>query len=72
MDVTEQREAEYAMQDYKEMLEQAEALVQLGSWAGEVNTQQLKISAQLFRNVGLDPSTHTPSDAEYLARIHPE
>ncbi|MEZ5704057.1 MAG: PAS domain-containing protein [Burkholderiaceae bacterium] len=72
MDVTEQREAEYAMQDYKEMLEQAEALVQLGSWAGEVNTQQLKISAQLFRNVGLDPSTHTPSDAEYLARIHPD
>ena len=72
MDVTERREAELAMQDYKEMLEQAEELVKLGSWAGETETQQLTISDQLFRNVGLDPSERTPTDAEYLARIHPD
>ena len=72
MDVTEHREAALTLQDYKEMLEQAEALVKLGSWAGEVDTQRLTISAQLFRNVGLDPSGRMPNDAEYLARIHPE
>ncbi|OOG80124.1 hypothetical protein B0E41_21315 [Hydrogenophaga sp. A37] len=72
MDVTERREAASALQAYKEMLEQAEALVKLGSWAIEVDTQHLTISAQLFRNVGLDPSERPPSDAEYLARIHPE
>ncbi|MBT9549762.1 MAG: PAS domain-containing protein [Hydrogenophaga sp.] len=72
MDVTERREATSALQDYKEMLEQAEALVKLGSWAGEVGTQRLTVSAQLFRNVGLDPSGRTPTDAEYLARIHPD
>ena len=71
-DVTERTQAEAALQDYKEMLEQAEALVQLGSWAGDVESQQLTISAQLFRNIGLDPTGRMPSDAEYLARIHPD
>ena len=72
MDVTEQRAAMRAMQDYKEMLEHAEALVKLGSWAGDVESQQLTVSDQLFRNVGLDPSHRVPTDAEYIARIHPE
>ncbi|NWF47695.1 PAS domain-containing protein [Hydrogenophaga sp. D2P1] len=71
-DVTERTQAEAALQDYKEMLEQAEALVQLGSWAGDVESQQLTISAQLVRNIGLDPAGRMPSDAEYLARIHPD
>lgn len=71
-DVTERTQVEAALQDYKEMLEQAEALVQLGSWAGDVESQQLTISAQLFRNIGLDPTGRMPSDAEYLARIHPD
>jgi hypothetical protein len=71
-DVTERTQAEAALQDYKEMLEQAEALVNLGSWAGDVESQQLTISAQLFRNIGLVPTGQMPSDAEYLARIHPD
>ena len=72
MDVTERRETELVMQDYKEMLEQAEALAQLGSWTGDVDSQHLTVSAQLFRNVGLDPSQRLPTDEEYLARIHPD
>lgn len=72
MDVTERRQAAMALQDYKEMLEQAEALVKLGSWAGDAQIQQLTISAQLFRNIGLDPAGRAPSEAEYLARIHPD
>jgi PAS domain S-box-containing protein len=72
MDVTERREAELVLQDYKEMLEQAEALAQLGSWTGDVDSQHLTISDQLFRNVGLDPSQGMPTDEAYLARIHPE
>ncbi|MFW5332632.1 PAS domain-containing protein [Hydrogenophaga sp. ZJX-1] len=71
-DVTVRTQAEAALKDYKEMLEQAEALVQLGSWAGDVESQQLTISAQLVRNIGLDPAGRMPSDAEYLARIHPD
>ena len=72
MDVTERREAEFVMQDYKKMLEQAEALAQLGSWTGDVDSQHLTVSDQLFRNVGLDPSQRMPTDEEYLARIHPD
>jgi hypothetical protein len=37
-----------------------------------VESQQLTISAQLFRNIGLVPTGQMPSDAEYLARIHPD
>jgi PAS domain S-box-containing protein len=72
MDVTDRVEAERALQDYKEMLEQAEALVKLGSWAGDVETQRLTMSAQLFRNIGLDPAGKVPSDEEYFSRIHPQ
>jgi PAS domain S-box-containing protein len=72
MDVTERREAEFVMQDYKRMLEQAEALAQLGSWTSDVDSQHLTVSDQLFRNVGLDPSQGLPTDEEYLARIHPD
>ena len=72
MDVTEQRDAARVMLDYKEMLEQAEALVKLGSWAGDVDSQKLTMSEQLFRNVGLDPTKGMPSDAEYLGRLHPD
>jgi PAS domain S-box-containing protein len=72
MDITDRIEASLAMQDYKEMLEQAEALVRLGSWAINVDTQHLTISAQLFRNVGLDPADRPPTDEAYIARLHPQ
>jgi PAS domain S-box-containing protein len=72
MDVTDRVEAERTLQDYKEMLEQAEALVKLGSWAGDVDSQHLTVSAQLFRNVGLDPSLRVPTDEEYISRLHPQ
>lgn len=72
MDVTERRQAERASKDYKEMLEHAEALVKLGSWAGEFDSPKLTVSDQLYRNVGLDPLRREPTDAEYMARIHPD
>ena len=72
LDITERKQAEMALRDYQQMLEQAEELVQLGSWAIDANSGRLTISAQLFRNVGLDPSERNPTDEQYLARIHPD
>ncbi|WP_168708558.1 PAS domain-containing protein [Hydrogenophaga sp. PAMC20947] len=71
-DVTERLDAEAQAQDYKAMLEQAEALVQLGSWSGDSETGQTRISAQLFRNIGLEPADQLPTDEVYLAQLHPE
>lgn len=71
MDVTERVEAARLARDYKDMLEQAEALVRLGSWSVDTGTQQLTISAQLFRNVGLEPAEQPPPDDVYLSALHP-
>jgi PAS domain S-box-containing protein len=72
LDITERKASNQVLLDLKDMLEQAEALVKLGSWVGDVDSQRLTISEQLFRNVGLDPSEKVPTDAEYIARIHPQ
>ena len=72
MDVTERVLADQAAKDLRDMLEQAETVSLLGSWAGDVQTQRLKVSAQLFRNLGLEPAPRPPTDEQYLDRIHPE
>ncbi len=71
-DVSDRLEAERQVQDYKAMLEQAEALVKLGSWSSDGETGRLRVSDQLLRNVYLEPTGRMPSDADYLAQLHPE
>jgi PAS domain S-box-containing protein len=72
MDITDRVESARLARDYKDMLEQAEALVRLGSWAVDTGIERLTISAQLFRNVGLEPADQPPSDEVYLSRLHPQ
>ncbi|MFC3686406.1 PAS domain-containing protein [Hydrogenophaga luteola] len=72
MDVTERVLASQVVTDLKDMLEQAETVSLLGSWAGDAETQRLNVSAQLFRNLGLEPANRPPTDAQYLDRIHPD
>ncbi|MBL8389537.1 MAG: PAS domain-containing protein [Hydrogenophaga sp.] len=72
MDITERVLASQAVVDLKDMLEQAETVSLLGSWAADAQTQRLNVSAQLFRNLGLEPSPHPPTEAQYLERIHPD
>lgn len=72
MDITERVLAAQVLTDLKDMLEQAETVSLLGSWAGDAQTQRLNVSAQLFRNLGLEPDTRPPSEALYLDRIHPD
>ena len=72
MDVTERVLADQSANDLRDMLEQAETVSLLGSWAGDAESQRLKVSAQLFRNLGLEPASRPPTDAQYLDRIHPD
>jgi PAS domain S-box-containing protein len=72
MDVTERVLASQVVTDLKDMLEQAETVSLLGSWAGDAETQRLNVSAQLFRNLGLEPADRPPTDAQYLDCIHPD
>ena len=72
MDVTERVLASQVVTDLKDMLEQAETVSLLGSWAGDAEAQHLNVSAQLFRNLGLEPAPRPPTDEQYLDRIHPD
>lgn len=71
-DVTERTLAVRALRDLTDMLEQAETVSRLGSWAADLQTNQLKVSAQHFRNMGLEPAARPPDEATYLARVHPD
>lgn len=71
-DVTERTQSTRTLQHYKEMLEQAGALVKLGSWVLDTDSLHLRVSAQFFRNLGLEPAARPPTDAQYLERIHPQ
>jgi PAS domain S-box-containing protein len=71
-DITERIEAMRATTELKDMLEQAETVSLLGSWAGDTETGRLTVSAQLFRNLGLEPAHRPPTEAEYLERLHPD
>jgi PAS domain S-box-containing protein len=70
LDITERILATQAVTDLKDMLEQAETVSLLGSWAGDAQTGRLNVSAQLFRNLGLEPAAYPPTEAQYLERIH--
>lgn len=72
MDITERVQAEKALREAMDLLEMAESEALLGSWAGDVQTQRLMVSDQLFRNLGLEPAARPPSEAVYLDRIHPD
>jgi PAS domain S-box-containing protein len=71
MDVTERREAASALQDYKDMLEQGEAVVRMGSFAYDSDTGDLNWSRQAFATIGLPWAPQPPSIDEYCACIHP-
>lgn len=72
LDITERILVTQAVTDLKDMLEQAETVSLLGSWAADAQTGRLNVSAQLFRNLGLTPAAHPPTEAQYLERIHPD
>jgi len=70
-DLTEDRLLQQGMQRSLQLLEEAQAIAQMGHWTFEVATGMLEWSAGFFRVLGLDPST--PASAELLfSRIVPE
>ncbi|MDZ4716018.1 MAG: PAS domain S-box protein [Cytophagales bacterium] len=70
-DITIGKKAEIALLRSNENLEQAESLVNLGSWQFDLATQRFHWSKQMFRLFGFDPSQPLPTLEEFLERIHP-
>lgn len=60
------------VEEHGQMLQQAEAIASLGSWAYDAQTSELRWSPQTFINVGLPPAERPPSVDDFCARAHPE
>ena len=54
------------------LLEEAERVAGLGSWVWDVATNQIEWSNNLFRMMGHEPQSFTPTLEDFFARIHPD
>jgi signal transduction histidine kinase len=71
-DVSERVAAARSLEETKNMLEQGEAVVRMGSWVYDSDTRDLRWSRQMFTNMGMPWSPRPPSIDAYCARIHPD
>ncbi len=56
----------------QQILDETQALALLGSWEWDVASGALTWSDQTFRNFGLQPSSASPTFAEYVELLHPD
>jgi PAS domain S-box-containing protein len=71
LDLTEERMLNQKMQRTLELLEEAQTIAQLGSWAFDIATQRTEWSPGLYRVLGVDPGT--PVSAErFISLVHPD
>jgi PAS domain S-box-containing protein len=71
-DVTAQREAERLLREREQLLAEAQAIAQLGSFEWDVRANEVTWSPELCRIYGLEPRTFTSSFHTFVRCIHPE
>lgn len=71
-DITEQKRAEKELILSEERLRHAQEIAHLGSWALNLNDNQLIWSDEVYRIFGLQPQEIEPSYQLFLDLIHPE
>jgi formate hydrogenlyase transcriptional activator len=71
-DITERKRAEEALRRSEGYLAEAQRLTRSGSWAWNVRTRETFWSREMFRILGYDPDTSTPTLEGFLQRVHPE
>ena len=70
-DVTAQKRMNDALADSRALLEAAEEMAHVGSWALDVGSGLVSWSQEMYRIFDFDPETTTPSIAIFLERVHP-
>ena len=71
-DITERKQAEEALRESKERLNQAQAIGHVGAWDWNPNTGNLIWSEETFSILGLSSQKDTPSFELFLDLIHEE
>jgi PAS domain S-box-containing protein len=71
-DITDRKVAETAIRESQRQLQEAQRLAHVGSWEIDAATGTVTLSEELFRILGLEPTSFAPNLAEQVALIHPE
>ncbi len=70
--IAERQRTEHALRVSEARLAQAQQLAKLGSWEIDLATGQVSWSAEMYRLMGISPSSGALGRADFLKRIHPE
>ena len=71
-DVTEVRLSTEIVRLNQERLAEAQRISHVGSWLWDIGKGQSFWSAELYRILGLVPDSVPPTEASFLARVHPD
>ena len=71
-DVTESKEKELQRQNSEARLAEAQKAAHLGHWEYDTNTKIVVWSDELFRIIGYEPQSSTPSMIRFAKMIHPD
>jgi PAS domain S-box-containing protein len=71
-DITERKMAEEALERNEVSLAQAQRIGKIGSWEWNIQTGELRWSAQLFAIYGVSPGAFVPTMDSFGAFIHPD
>jgi PAS domain S-box-containing protein len=71
-DITARKRAEESIRESRRQLAEAQKLAQLGSWQWILETGEVSWSEELYRILGMDPATDSPSYSSFFERVHPD
>lgn len=71
-DVTSRKQAEQAIQESKDRLEDAQRIAHLGHWNWDIASSALTWSPEIYRIFGLNELDFTPTYESFLSRVHPD
>ncbi|MEY4580276.1 MAG: hypothetical protein RL701_4979 [Pseudomonadota bacterium] len=60
-----------SLAEREELLRDAERVAHLGTWTWDVASGRVTWSDELFRILGIEPGSLTPSVDTFMARVHP-
>jgi PAS domain S-box-containing protein len=72
LDVTQQHQAEQALQEHVARLQEAQRIAHIGSWELDLTTNALHWSDEIFRIFEIDPRRFGASYEAFLNAIHPD
>lgn len=64
--------SEISLAEREELLGEAERLAHLGTWTWDFRSGRVTWSEEMFRILGIEPGSITPSAETFFSRIHPD